>query len=112
MRIPILLAVLACSGTALAADPAVTRGQELFARQGRDWSCATCHTKDPRNPGRHVKTQKLIEPMAPAVNPRRFSDPEKTEKWFRRNCKDVFARECTATEKADIVAYLRSLSKL
>jgi len=28
------------------------------------------------------------------------------EKWFKRNCKDVLARECTAQEKADFVAFL------
>ncbi|HEX7384701.1 MAG TPA: DUF1924 domain-containing protein, partial [Burkholderiaceae bacterium] len=30
-------------------------------------------------------------------------------KWFRRNCGDVLGRECTADEKADIVAWLATL---
>jgi hypothetical protein len=44
--------------------------------------------------------------MAPAVNPERFSDATKTEKWFRRNCNDVVGRECTPAEKADVLAWL------
>ncbi|MFA5702619.1 MAG: DUF1924 domain-containing protein [Advenella sp.] len=27
-----------------------------------------------------------------------------------RNCKDVLARECTPSEKADVIAYLMSLN--
>ena len=38
-----------------------------------------------------------------------FSDPAKVEKWFRRNCNDVAGRECTAGEKADVLAWLISL---
>ena len=50
-----------------------------------------------------------IAPLAPAFNPERFSDPAKVEKWFRRNCNDVLSRECTAVEKADVLAYLNAL---
>jgi mono/diheme cytochrome c family protein len=103
------------TGAALAAGPAgapaVERGAQLFHTKGTDWSCASCHTDDPRQAGRHAVTGKPIEPMAPAVNPKRLTDPAKTEKWFRRNCKDVLGRECTASEKADVVAYLRSLGR-
>lgn len=103
------------TGLALAAgpagQPAAERGAELFRTKGRDWSCTSCHTQDPRQAGRHAVTGKPIEPMAPAVNPKRLTDPAKMEKWFRRNCKDVFGRECTADEKADVVAYLRSLGR-
>ena len=28
------------------------------------------------------------------------------DKWFRRNCNDVLSRECTAVEKADVLAWL------
>ena len=38
-----------------------------------------------------------------------ISDSAKVEKWFRRNCKDVLARECTAAEKADVLAWLMTL---
>ena len=65
---------------------------------------------DPRLAGRHAVTGKAIKPMAPAVNPARFTDPKKVEKWFRRNCRDVLERECTSGEQADVVAYLRSLA--
>ena len=47
--------------------------------------------------------------MAPAVNAERFTDLAKTEKWFRRNCKDVVGRECQANEKADVLAWLMTL---
>jgi hypothetical protein len=33
----------------------------------------------------------------------------KVDKWFKRNCKDVLSRECTAIEKADVLAYLIGL---
>ncbi|MBN8279455.1 MAG: DUF1924 domain-containing protein [Gammaproteobacteria bacterium] len=87
------------------------RGAAFFRAKGAEWSCTTCHTADPRNPGRHVVTGKTIEPMAPAANPRRLTDAAKVEKWFRRNCRDVLDRECTAAEKADVVAYLRSVGR-
>jgi len=47
--------------------------------------------------------------LAPLVNPDRFSDSAKVEKWFRRNCKDVLSRECTPLEKADVVAYVKDM---
>lgn len=71
-------------------------------------SCTGCHTADPRKPGQ-TPTLKRIEPMAPAVNPQRFTDAAKTEKWFRRNCQDVLSRVCTAQEKGDVLTYLLSL---
>lgn len=121
-----LLGLLA--GASMAADPmtgietaaraaggfsgfSAERGEQLFNTRGRDWSCATCHTADPRTAGRHKVTGKVIAPMAPAANPRRLSDSAKVAKWFNRNCKDVFARECTPQEQGDVVVYLRSLGK-
>ena len=87
-----------------------SRGQQFFtSRHGRDWSCASCHGNTPTGPGRHVVTGKTIEPLAPAFNPARFTDEAKTEKWFRRNCKDVVGRECSAAEKADVLSWLMSL---
>lgn len=70
-------------------------------------SCASCHGRDLTQPGRHVNTGKVIEPMAPSVNPARLTDSAKVEKWFRRNCRWTLARECTAEEKADFLAYIR-----
>jgi mono/diheme cytochrome c family protein len=88
------------------------RGEAFFrARHGGEWSCASCHTDDPRRPGAHAVTGRKIEPMAPAVNATRLSDPARTAKWFRRNCKDVLGRECSATEKGDVLAYLLSIAR-
>lgn len=86
------------------------RGRALFnSKSGSDWSCATCHTADPRQPGRHATTARPIAPLAPAANPKRFTDAAKVEKWFRRNCRDVLNRECTATEKGDVLSWLIEL---
>jgi hypothetical protein len=83
------------------------RGRTPFtARHGKDWSCSTCHTSNPRGAGRHTVTGKTIAPLAPGANPERFSDERKVEKWFTRNCRDVLGRECTPAEKADIMAWL------
>ena len=88
----------------------VERGQAFFTqRHGQEWSCSTCHTSDPRAAGRHAMTGKTIQPLAPVANAARLTDPAKVDKWFRRNCKDVLARECTAAEKGDVIAYLISL---
>jgi Domain of unknown function (DUF1924) len=86
------------------------RGQALYTKQqASDWNCATCHTDDPRNMGAHCETHKEIRPMSPASNPDRFTDAAKVEKWFKRSCKDVLGRECTAQEKGDFLAYMLSL---
>lgn len=87
-----------------------SRGRRFFdSTHGQDWSCSSCHTRDPRQPGRHAATGKTIAALAPSANPKRLSDPAKVEKWFRRNCKDVLQRECTAAEKGDVLRYLLSL---
>lgn len=86
------------------------RGERFFnATHGGDWSCATCHTKNPAAPGKHASTGKAIEPMAPAANPQRLANNRTVEKWFGRNCRDVLGRTCTPAEKADVIAYLISI---
>jgi hypothetical protein len=103
-----LAAYTAQTGTP--AQPA--RGQRLFTgKHGKDLSCASCHTVTPTVEGKHASTAKVIAPMAPAFNPDRFTDTVKTEKWFRRNCNDVMGRECTAAEKADVLAWLLTLKR-
>jgi hypothetical protein len=91
-------------------SPSAARGQALFQRAWNASSslprCTTCHGEDPRRPGRHAITGKAIQAMQPAVEPARLSDPAKTEKWFRRNCREVVGRECSPAEKADVVTYL------
>ena len=97
--------------TAQAGQPAnAARGETFFkASHGQEWQCTSCHGKSPMVGGRHASTDKVIEPLAPAANSKRSTDSAKVEKWFRRNCKDVLARECTAVEKADVLAWLMTL---
>ena len=86
------------------------RGETFFKQNHQqEWQCTSCHGKLPTQAGRHASTDKQIEPLAPAANAKRFTDVAKVEKWFRRNCKDVLARECTAAEKADVLAWLITL---
>ncbi|MBR7800995.1 DUF1924 domain-containing protein [Undibacterium sp. FT137W] len=86
------------------------RGQVLFtSNHGRDWSCSSCHGNPPTQTGKHASTGKNITPLAPSFNPERFTDTSKVEKWLRRNCNDVFGRECTNSEKADILSWLIKL---
>ena len=83
------------------------RGAQFYkATHGGEWSCASCHTADPRAAGSHAKTGKPIGPLAPQANAQRFTDPAKVEKWFGRNCNDVLGRACTAQEKGDVLAFL------
>jgi hypothetical protein len=83
------------------------RGQRFFTElHGREWSCSSCHTRNPAAAGKHTVTSKPIEPLAPSANAARFTRVAKVEKWFKRNCNDVLGRACTAQEKGDVLAYL------
>lgn len=95
----------------LAGQPGdVAKGKAFFGqRQGGEWSCASCHGQPPTAANRHASTGKTIAALAPAFNAERLTDSTKVDKWFKRNCKDVLQRECTAIEKADVLAYLVSL---
>ncbi len=93
--------------------PSPARGKALFTGRHTGGkpdtpSCTTCHTTNLKARGQ-TRAGKVIEPMAPSVNPARFTDSAKVAKWLRRNCKTVLGRECTAGEKADILAWLSSL---
>jgi hypothetical protein len=68
-------------------------------------SCTTCHTNDPRAAGK-TRAGKVIEPMAVSVNSQRFTDLEKVNKWFGRNCNSVLGRDCTAQEKGDFATWM------
>ena len=86
------------------------RGEQLFnATHGKEWSCTSCHGTAPTQGGKHAATGKPIGALAPSANAQRFSDTAKVEKWFRRNCNDVLGRECSATEKADVMSWLIGL---
>ncbi|HEY5719591.1 MAG TPA: DUF1924 domain-containing protein [Gammaproteobacteria bacterium] len=78
------------------------------AADGPERRCADCHGSDLRSAGRHLRTRKPIEPLAPSANPRRLTDTAEIEKWFRRNCDWTVGRECTAQEKGDLLAWLRT----
>lgn len=86
------------------------RGEMLWNSQPyENRQCATCHGADLTRSGRHERTQKPIEPMAPSVNTSRYTDLKEVEKWFTRNCKWTWGRECTPREKGDLLEYLKRL---
>ncbi len=68
-------------------------------------ACTVCHTASPLKMG-ETRAGKPIEPMAVSVTPDRYSDPKQMAKWFRRNCKSVLGRECTAQEKGDFLTFM------
>ena len=131
--VPLLaLTAIFTTHSAKAADPAAARqailkqlqaqagGQPFSAERGKAFfyakhsggkpkinSCTVCHTKNPRAPGR-TRTGKVIKPMAVSANPTRFTDPRKVAKWFRRNCRTVLGRACTAREKGDFITFMMS----
>jgi cytochrome c553 len=84
--------------------------QKTFNKNG-ERSCASCHTKDLTQHGKHIKTNKDIKPMSPSVNPERLTDGKKINKWFKRNCKWTLGRECTAQEKTNFLVYIEKSSK-
>lgn len=92
----------------------VAAGERLWERRfinpktGEVRRCALCHTTDLRKMGKHATTGKVIEPMAPSVNPERLSDEKKIKKWLARNCKWTIGRECTPQEKGDVLTMIRS----
>ena len=98
-----------------ASDFSASRGEVMWNKDypdpdsaGKVRNCTTCHGKDLRAKGKHAKTGKVIDAIAPSVNSERFTDPKFIEKWFKRNCKWVLDRECTSQEKGDFLVYLRN----
>lgn len=97
------------------ADPAFKgfspdAGKEFFFAEhsggtGEANACTGCHTKDPKKPG-ETRAGQAIEPIAVSVNPDRYTDPAKVEKWFGRNCDTVLGRECTVLEKGNFLAFI------
>lgn len=107
----LLLASTSVGADDLAAGDAKAGRQFWTAKhtiKGEMRSCSACHTENPRDAGKHVRTAKLIKPLSPAVNPRSLTDDKKIEKWFLRNCKWTLGRECSAREKADVLVFLKS----
>lgn len=87
------------------------RGKEIFTsthtgKQGKPMACTSCHTLNLSNPGKNSLTGKVIDPLSPRANPQRLTSVKEVTKWLRRNFMDVYAREGTAQEKGDVLAYI------
>ena len=103
--------------TAKEVDPSAAafsaeRGKALFLAQSTTGkpdtpSCTSCHSTNPRQPGR-TRAGKDIDPMALSAKKDRYSDLNFTEKWFGRNCDSVLGRACTPTEKGDFITFMVS----
>jgi hypothetical protein len=76
-------------------------------KSGEVRRCSLCHGDDLRRSGKHATTGKVIEPLAPSVNPKRLSNRADIEKWLLRNCKWTLGRECTPQEKGDVLVMIR-----
>lgn len=110
------------AAAAKAADPSypglsVADGEAFFNREviqfkgdpskpGKAIACASCHTANPADPGKHVVTGKPIRPLSPVVNPKRFSSMADVEKKFTKHCNEVVGSDCTPQEKGNYIAYL------
>lgn len=92
--------------------PSAIEGKLFFNRSfkndGHEAACATCHTQNPANYGKHVVTHKEIKPLSPMVNPKRFTDIDKVEDKFTEHCNDILGADCTVQEKANFIKYLFS----
>lgn len=93
------------------AGPSAVDGKFFFNRKiklanGKEAACASCHTTNPADEGKHIITGKPIKPLSPTVNYKRFSDVEKVEEQFTKHCNDIIGSDCTAAEKANYIAYL------
>ena len=87
------------------------RGEEIFTskhigKKGKEISCTSCHGIDLNKSGENFFTGKVIEPLSPKTNSKRFTDVTEIEKWMKRNFNDVYVREGTALEKGDVTTYI------
>ncbi len=99
------------------AGPSAVDGKTFFNREVIQFSgaskksakaiaCASCHTANPADVGKHIATGKKIPPLSPIVNAKRFDDIEKVEKQFNKHCHEVVGGDCSALEKANYIAFL------
>lgn len=97
--------------------PTAEEGKAFFSREviqfkgdrnnpGKPLACASCHTANPADAGKHVVTGKKIAPLSPVVNPKRFKDLAKVDKSFTKHCNEVVGSDCSAGEKASFITYL------
>ena len=88
-----------------------TRGEKIFTsnhigKKGKEISCTSCHGIDLNKSSENFFTGKVIEPLSPKANPKRFTELAEIEKWIKRNFNDVYNREGTALEKGDVITYI------
>jgi Domain of unknown function (DUF1924) len=93
------------------AGPTAAEGKFFFNRKiklgnGKEMACASCHTANPADEGKHAITGKAIRPLSPVVNAKRFEDFDKVQEKFTQHCKDIIGSDCTAAEKANYITYL------
>lgn len=97
--------------------PSASQGKEFFNREviqfkgdksnpGKKLACASCHTANPADFGKHIVTGKKIRPLSPAVNPKRFASIDHVERQFTKHCNEVVGSDCTVQEKANYIAFL------
>lgn len=87
------------------------RGEQIFTskhigKKGKEISCTSCHGIDLSKSNENFFTGKVIEPLSPKANKKRFTDIAEIEKWMKRNFNDVYVREGTALEKGDVTTYI------
>lgn len=91
-------------------SPSAIEGKLFFNRSfknnGHEAACASCHTQNPANYGKHIVTKKEIKPLSPMVNPKRFTKIDKVEEQFTEHCNDILGADCSAQEKANFIQYL------
>ncbi|MBF0613952.1 MAG: DUF1924 domain-containing protein [Magnetococcales bacterium] len=77
--------------------------------EGKEASCASCHTDNPKETGKHTETGKPIKPLAIRANPERFTNRDKTESNFAKHCRELYGKDCSPKDKGDYLMYLLTL---
>lgn len=95
--------------------PSADDGRAFYTKKvevnGKDLSCSACHTDSPANTGKHNETGRAIKPLAPSVNPKRFSNRNKSEMAFSKHCRDLYGKDCAPGDKANYVTYLLTIKE-
>jgi len=93
--------------------PDAKKGQQLWNKKftGKapytERSCQTCHSSNLKQNGQHIRTKKIIKPLAPSVNNESLAKAKKVKKWLKRNCKWTLGRECSNQEKVNLLTFLK-----
>jgi hypothetical protein len=93
------------------AGPSAEEGKAFFNNKvktadGKETACASCHTANPADNGKNIVTGKVIKPLSPVINTKRFSDFDKVEAKFSQHCFDILGIDCTAAQKANYISYV------